>query len=138
MYRESIELFLDSDIHIPLLRLTQELRTQIFYAKSLGELIFGYDMIAKTLDAELQGLQKLEKQSELISRLLLVSNDAGNRFYRELKFLMKRHETRLLICRLDADSLLMGNILGFKAKNVNAVLLNRKKSVTSVLKSLIS
>jgi len=135
--KESIELFPDSDIQIPLLTLSQDLRTQLFYAKSLGELIFGYDTIEKSLNDELQGLDKLEAQNERVSRLLLVTNDATKRFYRELKFLMKRQGNRLLICRLDVDSVLMGNILGFKAKNVNSVLLNRKKSVTSVLKSLV-
>ena len=136
--KESFELYPDSDVQIPVLKLSKELRSQIFYAKSLGELIFSYDVIEKSLEDELQGLKKIESQNERVSRLLLVSNDASKRFYRELKFLMKHQGPRLMICLLDVDSLLMGNILGFKARKVNAVLMNRKKSVTGVLKSLLS
>lgn len=42
-----------------------------------------------------------------------------------------------MICRLDVDSILMGNILGLKDNPVKAVLLNRKNSVINVLKSLL-
>ena len=65
------------------------------------------------------------------------SNDGSPRFYRELAFLQERQGPRLLICSLDVDSLLMGNILGFKDQAVKAVLVNKKKSVANVLKSLI-
>jgi hypothetical protein len=137
--KESIKLYSDSEISIPVLTLTLELRKQIFYAKSLGELIFGYEVIEKSLENELRGLQKIDSQGERVSRLLLVTNDGSTRFYRELEFLHKKQGTRLMICRLDVDSALMGNILGFKVKKVKvkAALLNTKKSVTSVLKSLL-
>jgi hypothetical protein len=135
--RESIELYSDSEIYIPVLKLSQELRKQIFYAKSLGELIFGYEAIEKALANELRGLQKVDSQSDRVSRLLIVTNDGSPRFYRELEFLHKKQGRRVMICRLDVGSVLMGNILGFKGKQVKAVLLNRKKSVINVLKSLL-
>lgn len=135
--RESIELYSDSEIYIPVLKLSQELRKQIFYAKSLGELIFGYEAIEKALANELRGLQKVDSQSDRVSRLLIVTNDGSPRFYRELEFLHKKQGRRVMICRLDVGSVLMGNILGFKDKQVKAVLLKRKKSVINVLKSLL-
>ena len=135
--RESIELYSDSGIYIPVLKLNQELRKQIFYAKSLGELIFGYEAIEKALANELHGLQKVDSQSDRVSRLLIVTNDGSPRFYRELKFLQKKQGSRVMICRLDVGSVLMGNILGFEGKQVKALLLNRKTSVINVLKSLL-
>ena len=135
--RESIELYSDSEIYIPVLKLSQELRKQIFYAKSLGELIFGYEAIEKALANELRGLQKVDTPSDRMSRLLIVTNDGSPRFYRELEFLHKKQGSRVMICRLDVGSVLMGNILGFEGKQVKALLLNRKTSVINVLKSLL-
>jgi hypothetical protein len=54
-----------------------------------------------------------------------------------LEFLQKRQGGRLMICRLDVDSGVMGDILGLKDKQVKAVLLNRKRSVVNVFKSLL-
>ena len=127
-----------SEIHIPLLTLTPKLRTHIFHAKSLGDLIIGYDAMAKALADELRGLRKTKNLGDRVTRLLMASNDGSPRFYRQLAFLQERQGPRLLICRLDVDSLLMGNILGFREQVVKAVLVNKKKSVANVLKSLLT
>ena len=134
---ERIELYKASNIYIPVLKLTRKLRTNIFHAKSLGELVIGYAAIAKALANELRGLQKIDSLSDRVSRLLMVTNDGSPRFYREFAFLQKRQGARILICRLDVDSVLMGDILGLKDQVVKAVLLNKKKSVVNVLKSLL-
>ena len=135
--RDSIDLYCGSDVSIPLLKLNSKLRQHIFYAKSAGALIFGLQDIEDYLVNELQGLQNVDSQSDRVSRLLIVTNDGSHRFYRGFEFLQKRQGERLMICRLDVDSGLMGNILGFKDKKVKVVLLNRKKSVMNVLKSLL-
>ena len=135
--KENIELCSDSNIYIPVLKLNPELRKQIFYAKYLGELIIGYSDVEKALKNELHGLQKENNQSDRVSRLLIVTNDGSPRFYRQLEFLHEKQGGRVLICRLDVDSTLMGNILELKDKQVKAVLLNRKDSVVNVLKSLL-
>ena len=135
--RESIELYRDSEIDIPVLKLNPELRKHLFYAKSVGALIFGFEAIEEFLANELQGLQKVDNLSDRVSRLLIVTNDGSHRFYRGLEYLQKRQGERVLLCRLDVDSELMGNILGFKGKQIKAVLLNRKKSVVNVFKSLL-
>jgi hypothetical protein len=134
---ESIELCSDSNIYIPVLKLNPELRKQIFYAKFQGELIVGSRDIEKSLKNELHGLKKVNNLSDRVSRVLLVTNDGSPRFYRQLEFLHKEQGGRVLICRLDIDSVLMGNILELKEKQVKAVLLNRKESVVNVLKSLL-
>ncbi len=135
--KDSIELCSDSNIYIPVLKLNTELRKQIFYAKFIDELIIGYRDVEKTLENELHGLQNVKNKSDRVSRLLLVTNDGSPRFYKQLEFLHQNQGGRVLICRLDVDSLLMGNILELKNKQVKAVLLNRKKSVVNVLKSIL-
>jgi hypothetical protein len=127
-----------SEIVIPVLKLTPELRTNIFHAKSIGDLMIGYEAMAKALADELRGLRKTGSLGDRVTRLLMASNDGSPRFNRQLAFLQERQGPRLLICRLDVDSLLMGNILGFKDQVVKAVLVNKKRSVVNVLKSLLS
>ena len=135
--KENIELCSGSSMCIPVLQINPELRKHIFSAKSLGELIVGYASVEKTLENELRGLHKVNNLSDRVSRLLLVTNDGTPRFYRQLEFLHEKHGERVLICRLDVDSFLMGNILKLEERQVKAVLLNRKKSVVNVLKSLL-
>ena len=135
--KDSIELYIGSQTRIPLLTFNPELRTNIFYAKSLNELVIGYESIEKALANELHGLQKVGGESDRISRLLIVTNEGSPRFYRNLEPLQKKHGPRLLICRLDIASMMMGSILGLKDRAVKAVLLNKKKSVVKVLKSLL-
>jgi hypothetical protein len=135
--KESIEICSDSTINIPVLKFNPVLRKHIFTAKSLGELIIGSRAVEKVLEGEMHGLQKVNNQSDRVSRLLIVTNDGSPRFYRQLEFLHKKHGGRVMICRLDVDSFFMGNILGLQDRQVKAVLLNRKQSVINVLKSLI-
>lgn len=135
--KESIELYSGSGTSVSVLKLSLELRKNIFYAKSLGELIIGFEEIEKSLRNELKGLQTADNLSNRVARLLIVTNDGSSRFYRELEFLQKKQGERLLICRLDADSVLMAGILGLKDKAVKAVLVNRKRSLLNVLKSIV-
>ncbi len=135
--RESSEICADSEISIPLLKLNSELRKQIFYAKSLGEVTIGFESIEKYLLHELRGLQKVDNHAGRVSRLLIVTNDGSPRFNRELEFLHNKQGGRVLICRLDIDSAIMGDILLMKNTLVKAVLMNRKTSVVNVLRSLL-
>ncbi len=134
--RESIELCTGSKIFIPVLEVTPELRQQLFHAKALGEITIGYEAIEKFLSNEMRGLQKVDNQGERVSRLLIVTNDGSPRFYRELENLRKKQGRRVMICRLDTGSVLMGEILGLKQTSVKAALLNRKTSVVNLLRTL--
>ena len=67
---ESVKLYRGSAIYVPVLKLTPQLRTNIFHAKAVGELIVGYEAIAKALANELRGLQKIDSLGDRVSRLL--------------------------------------------------------------------
>ncbi len=134
--KESFQICIDPDISIPSLELNPELRKYLFYAKSMGEMVVSYESIEKELAAERKGLQNVGNQSDRISRLLIVTNDGSPRFYKELKFLQHKQGQRVLICRLDIDSLKMGEILNKPGVPIKAILINRKSSVVNVLKAL--
>jgi len=135
LQKETVELCSGSDIRIPFLQLNSGLRNHLFAAKSIGELVIGYEAIERALANELHGLQKVSNRSERVSRVLMVSNDGSPRFYRQLEFLHEKQGGRVLICRLDTDSSSLGDILQLKGKKVKAVMLARKNSVVNVLKS---
>ncbi|NQU41603.1 MAG: hypothetical protein HQ523_16790 [Lentisphaerae bacterium] len=134
--RESTEIQGETTLSIPVLKLNAELRKSLFYAKCMEQVLVGYDAIVKSLAGERFGLQKVDNQSERVSRMLLVTNDGSPRFYRELVFLNKKHGERVLICLLDMDGLALGRVLGLRGRAVKAMLLNRKAAVVNVLKSL--
>ena len=135
--KESIALYTESETQISVLTLSHKMRQQIFFAKSMGDVILGLDTIEKSLENELRGLEKTDNKSERISRLLLVTNDGSTSFYQGVEYLLQTQVTRLMVCRLDIDAKLMANILGLKNKKVKAVLLNSKKAVINVLKSIV-
>jgi hypothetical protein len=135
--RDTIRLCDELDVCAPVLKLTKALRTHIFYAKSLGEVTIGYEPIERILANELHGLQKSANQGDRVSRLLLVTSDGSPRFYRDVAHLQRKQGGRLLTCRLEIDSFLMGSVLGFAGHVVKALLVNRKRSVMNVLKSLL-
>jgi hypothetical protein len=126
----------ETGVTVASLELNDGIRRNLFYARSLGELIIGYEMIEKALAAERRGLAHVGNRSERVSRLLLVTNDGSPRFYRQLTFLQRHEGPRVLICRLNADSLEMAEMLGLPGKSVKAVLVNRKNSVVNLLKAL--
>lgn len=135
--RERIPLGTDSGMLVASVRVTPELRQQLFYAKSIGEVTIGLEDIAKVLANELRGLQNVDGQSCRVSRVLLVTNDGSPRFYRDVEFLHGKQGGRVMVVRMDAGSALIGNVLGLKSKQVKAVLLNRKTAVVNVLRSLL-
>jgi hypothetical protein len=135
--KDTVRLCGDLDVCVPILKLTKALRTSLFYSKALNEVIIGYEAIERSLANELHGLQKSGNQGDRVSRLLLVTRDGSPRFYRDVAHLQKKQGGRMLTCRLETDALLMGSVLGFAGHVVKAVLLNRKRSVIAVLKSLL-
>ncbi|MFO7936402.1 MAG: hypothetical protein R6V06_02205 [Kiritimatiellia bacterium] len=134
---DSYKISSDPESLIPSFEINPDLRKNIFYAKSLGEIVISYESIEKELAAERKGLQHVNNTSNRISRLLFVTNDGSPRFYRELTYLQHKEGGRILICRLNITSFEMGKILVMPGTPVKAVLINRKRSVVNVLKTLI-
>ena len=131
-------LYTDCEMTISQIALTPKLRSHIFYAKSTGNLLIGFENIEQVLEKELYGLERMGQVSDRISRLLIVTNDGSDRFYRQLTFTEKNHGGRTLMIRLDIDSKEFGQVLGLKGKNVKSALVTHKDSVCNILRQLIA
>ncbi|MGL4854701.1 MAG: hypothetical protein ACRC37_05550 [Lentisphaeria bacterium] len=128
---------IDKESSIPSLELTPALRTNIFYAYASKNASIGMENIEKEMQREQGGIIKNVNQSERVSRLLIVSNDGSERFYRQLPFLQKMHGGRLLVVFLNINSEAFGKVLGLKEKKIKSLLVNHKDSVVQILKSIL-
>jgi hypothetical protein len=110
-------------------------------AEHSGHLMRGLELIETTLAGEARGLALADARSgadrgSRVSRLLLVSNDGSERFYRQVERLVVSQGTRLLPIRLDADSTRFADALASVSGVVRALLIAHKDPVTRVLLTL--
>jgi len=120
-----------------------ELSGELRRALAFGFASKGFEQIEKQLAREQKGLDALKEktpaspQNERISRLLFLSNDGSERFYRDCDAVLCRYKSRLLGFRLDIGGEEMGNALCGTPKLVRAVLVYDKKAAAQVLLSLV-
>lgn len=110
-------------------------------AQREGHVVRGLELAEKTLDREAHGLALVDAQSATergarVSRLLLVSNDGTERFYRQVERLAQAHRSRLMTIRADASSDQLASVMPHAAGVVRALMLARKDDVVRVLWAL--
>ncbi len=97
---------------------------------------------ASILKAEDKGLNQLKVKSNLqgkrVSRLLIVSNDGSERFYRQIEILMKKHSPRLMVIKLTMDSNRLGELLYGPDEIVRSILVIHKNAVSRILLGMIN
>lgn len=114
------------------------------FARRCGALCGGLEKIESFLMKEGKGLEYArskkvtEPQSKKISRLLLLSKDGSERFYRHSESLFFKHEDRLMLLCLDTTAKEIGSLFFGQGKEVKAVLITRKDVVTKVLTSIVA
>ena len=130
-------------VPVPTLAPTPNLATELRWAVNVGFATQGLEQIAKELAREEKGLALLAEktgvaqQASRISRILFVTNDGAERFYRECDSLLSRYPERLLGCRIDATGDELGEAIFGEPKLVRALLINDKKAAARILLSLI-
>jgi hypothetical protein len=107
-------------------------------ARSASRLVQGLEAATLRLAVETRGLRMADargttERGQRISRLLLVSNDGSERFYRDIEALVRRHEPRVLAVRLDADSSELGGPIFGRERMARLVLLEHKDAVATTL-----
>jgi hypothetical protein len=129
----------DSDEPVPVVPLSGALRRSLLTARRCGQLLRGFEAAAETLARERQGLDRLAGQShgQRISRIMLLSSDGSERFYREAELLIERHRPRLLACLLEADSRELGGLLFGRDASAKCILITHKNAVAHMLLSLV-
>ena len=113
----------------------------LLLAQREGRLVRGLEGAQAQLEAEERGMTMADRsrskpRGERISRLLVLSNDGAERFYRHVEALLRRHGSRVLAIRFEMDAAQLGGLLFGPDRVARLVLLERKESVSSVLLAL--
>jgi hypothetical protein len=145
--RETSLLWSEGTKKVPNLEPNDNILKALAFARRCGNLRVGLEQIQTLLHAEEAGLpektnKKAKTDSELLpeslSRLMFLSNDGSERFYRHCETTLNRYSHRLLGIKLNVTSLELGQLFyGEKDKAVKAVLVNKKESVLRVLSSFL-
>jgi hypothetical protein len=98
----------------------------------------GLEQLEKVLDREARGLSMADARSATergsrVSRLVLVSNDGTERFYRQVERLVCTQGPRLLAICVDVDSSQLAGVVPEASGVVRALMIEHKDSVARVL-----
>lgn len=99
----------------------------------------GLESIAKVLDDEKKGLTEVQKKTgqppaNRMSRLLFISNDGSERFYKQVSSLLTSHGNRVWCCRVEANAEELGSLL--TVASAKAIMINDKKALALYLTTL--
>jgi len=127
-----------SELDIPWTGLNRELAGALKQASGAGQVVRGLEKAEQILAAEERGLRLVDNQTGVtrgirISRLLLVSSDGAERFYRRVEALLRRHGPRVMVVGLETDAKGLGGILFGSGGFARLIMLKHKEAVASVL-----
>jgi hypothetical protein len=119
------------------------LRDALTAAAAGGRLVRGLESASATLAAERAGLAALpgttaERQGRRASRLLLVTRDGAERFYRQVERLALAHVPRVLVVVLECDAATLGRLLYGGDETAKLVLTAHKAVAAAVLRALVA
>ena len=128
---------------IPHADLSPALEAALKSAFSTGQIVRGFEAAQSALAAEERGLQNVNRKTgvargQRISRLLVLTEDGAERFYRNVEGLVRRHAPRVLALRLSADERTLGNLLFGPDQVARLLLVERKNAVSAVLLALVA
>jgi hypothetical protein len=134
-----------ASITAPVARLTPELTRTLRSAWSAGRLTRGLEQATSALAGEQKGLHLVDERAaekgaaprgERVSRLLLLSNDGAERFYRHVESLIRRTGPRVLALQLNATASELGNAALGGDASVRLLLVSHREAVANTLLSL--
>ena len=131
-----------SDFSVPVISVGDFLRKAIQRANSRGHLRYGLEAISEKLEGDRKGIEHLRDSrgipaGERISRLLFISNDGSQRFYRHIQHLLQLHASRIIACMLDLDGRALGSIVTGKEKQIKIIMAEHKGAVSELLRELL-
>lgn len=139
--RAARKLWTGGSLEAAVVPLDASLRRALQSPKTAHHLVRGLEAAAAVLVAEQKGLAALDedvarRQGQRISRLLLVTNDGAERFYRQVERLALAHAPRVVVCLVDCDSGVLGELLYGADAVTKLVLTAHKSAVTGILRAL--
>jgi hypothetical protein len=138
-----VELLPGGDLSVPMITMGDHLKKVLQRAKLNGQILWGLEAISHKLMAEKRGLDNLQRKRDLpsgerVSRLLLMSNDGAQRFYRQIEHLLRLHGPRILGCMLDMDGNVLGSLITGKERQIKVIMAEHKGVVSEILRTLLT
>ena len=127
---------------VPVVALTEPLRAAVQKARARKTLQFGLEAISSKLKEEEIGIANVRERTSAafgnrVSRLILFSNDGAERFYRRIERLLQDFSPRVLGCFLEADGFALGSLLTSEERQIKAVMVEHKESVSEILRAIV-
>lgn len=124
--------------HVPL---TAPLRSALAALAARGMLVRGLETADAELAAERRGLDALAddvraRQGLRVSRVLVVSGDGSERFYRHVERLAAANAPRVLVCRVECTSAELGGVACGEGAEAKLVMTSRKSAAATLLEAL--
>jgi hypothetical protein len=137
------KLWSGGNLDVPRIELTDPVKKALQAALLRRQIRFGLEEVSDKLKNEETGIANVRERSDVpqgerISRLILLSNDGAERFYRHVEQLLRLHAPRLLACLLDADSSVLGKLITGKDKQIKLVMAEHKDAVADMLRAVLS
>jgi hypothetical protein len=144
--RESRRLWEGGSAEVPHVPFGEELASRLSEARRCRQLRGGLESIEVLIQKENAGLARFRPQSgpqaaesgETVSRLLILSCDGSERFYRHAESLLKRFGGRVAALRLDVPGSLLGKLFFGPDKEVKAMLVTKIDLVGRVLEGVLA
>jgi|JI10StandDraft_1071094.scaffolds.fasta_scaffold402653_2 hypothetical protein len=124
--------------------LTPALGAVLFEARRSRRLVRGLEASEEALEAQRRGVRSARSAAgeapgstpQRISRLLLVSEDGANRFYRNIDALLRKYGAMLEVLVLACDEEALGSVAFGPGQRARALLVEHKEAVIRVLETL--
>jgi hypothetical protein len=134
-------LWKEGEIEVTIATLSSELETALRGAHNAGQVVRGLESAERRLVLEEQGLRLADRKSsvqrgERVSRLLVLSDDGAERFYRKVESLLRRHGPRVLAVRLEVGAATLGELIFGQGRLARLLMLEHKEAVSAVLLAL--
>ncbi len=131
----------EGKLHVSCVPLSVPLAHALKRAAQAGHVVRGLEAAERTLAAEERGQRMADEQRAAprgvrVSRLLLITNDGAERFYRGVEALLRRHGERALALRVEASAEELGAMLFGPAGRARLLLLEHKDAVAAALLAL--
>jgi len=138
----TVPLLPDGDFSVPMITMGDPLKKILQRANLNGHIRWGLEAISHKLAREKRGIDHLREGKgllggERVSRLLLISNDGAQRFYRHIENLLQLHTPRLLGCMLDMDGSALGCVITGKERQIKVIMAEHKGVVSEILRTLL-
>lgn len=135
-------LWAGGDSDVPLIAMNDPLKKALFAAVLKGRMRCGFEAAVQKLNNEKAGITHAGERSHVspgmrISRLILLSNDGADRFYRHVEQLVRAHAPRLLVCILDADSVVLGRVVTGQDREIKLVMAEHKDAASEILRAIL-